>query len=189
MDKLQEFICTKINHDIIGHVGAVCNAVELLEEDDMEFIEEIKSVLKISSFVLASRLKYYRIAFGLSNAQADNIDNIIKSYVQSVASKNYPINISVEAFDKEFLKPILLIIMIVCEIIYKGGEIFLRGNKLEVKAFAYNKEKLDNLQDLSSAKLAPANCAYFYLYELLGEVNKNLSVVRQDEERLIIEVV
>ena len=34
--ELAELICTRISHDVIGNVGAVSNAVELLEEGDME---------------------------------------------------------------------------------------------------------------------------------------------------------
>lgn len=34
---LSEIICTRISHDLIGNIGAVSNAVELLEDGDMDF--------------------------------------------------------------------------------------------------------------------------------------------------------
>lgn len=56
--ELAELICTRISHDVIGNVGAVSNAVELLEEGDMDFLDDIRSILKVSSSVLSARLKF-----------------------------------------------------------------------------------------------------------------------------------
>ena len=53
---VSELICTRISHDLIGNIGAVSNAVELLEEGDMDFLDDIKSILKTSSGVLSARL-------------------------------------------------------------------------------------------------------------------------------------
>ena len=47
--QLSELICTRISHDLIGNIGAVGNAVELLEDGDMDFLDDIKSILQISS--------------------------------------------------------------------------------------------------------------------------------------------
>ena len=33
-NKVCELVCTRLSHDIIGNIGAVANAVELLEEGD-----------------------------------------------------------------------------------------------------------------------------------------------------------
>ena len=51
-DNMTELVCTRISHDVIGNIGAVANAVELLEEGDMDFIDDIRSILKVSSKVL-----------------------------------------------------------------------------------------------------------------------------------------
>ena len=60
---VSELICTRISHDIIGNIGAVSNASELLEEGDIEFLDDIKSILKTSAFNLSSRMKFFRMAF------------------------------------------------------------------------------------------------------------------------------
>ena len=38
--KILETVCTRMSHDLIGNIGAVANAVELLEEGDMDFIDD-----------------------------------------------------------------------------------------------------------------------------------------------------
>ena len=45
---ITELVCTRVSHDLIGNIGALGNAVELLEDGDNDFLPEIKSMLKIS---------------------------------------------------------------------------------------------------------------------------------------------
>ena len=73
---ISELICTRISHDLIGNIGAFANAVELLEDEDHDFIDEIKNTLKTSSEVLTARLKFFRMAFGLTNANLENIERL-----------------------------------------------------------------------------------------------------------------
>ena len=76
---ISELICTRISHDLIGNIGAVANAVELLEEGDMDFLDDIRSILKVSSQVLAARLKFFRMAFGLENANLEDASLVRKT--------------------------------------------------------------------------------------------------------------
>lgn len=59
VSEISELVCTRISHDLIGNIGAVSNAVELLEEGDMDFMDDIRSILKVSSGVLTARLKFF----------------------------------------------------------------------------------------------------------------------------------
>ena len=74
--KLSQIICTRISHDLIGNIGAVSNAVELLEEGDMDFMDDIKSILQVSSEVLSSRLKFFRLAYGLDNSNINDSNTL-----------------------------------------------------------------------------------------------------------------
>ena len=74
---LTQAVSTRISHDLIGNIGAVSNAVELLEEGDMDFLPDIKSILNTSSSVLSARLKFFRMAFGLDNSNLENLAIIV----------------------------------------------------------------------------------------------------------------
>lgn len=87
---LSEIICTRISHDLIGNIGAVSNAVELLEDGDMDFLDDIKSILNVSSHVLSARMKFFRMAFGLDSSNLENAEMIVKTceeYVQTIGNQ------------------------------------------------------------------------------------------------------
>ena len=124
---VSEYISTRICHDIIGNIGAVANAVELLEEGDLDFMDDIKSILKTSSSVLTARMKFFRIAFGLSNAQINNVielENIIKNYLKTVGGKTPP-ELDCNINECKTCKAILLLAMIMADIMIKGGTIHI----------------------------------------------------------------
>ena len=98
--EIAEIISTRISHDLIGNIGAVGNAVELLEEGDMDFLDDIKSILKISSGVLNSRMKFFRMAFGLSNANLEDslvVEKTIRDYLSTLGNKNFPIELDLSS--------------------------------------------------------------------------------------------
>jgi hypothetical protein len=70
--------------------------VELLEEGDMDFIDDIKSILGVSSKNLAARLKFFRMAFGLNNANLENKETVVKTvqdYLHTIGNKDFPITL------------------------------------------------------------------------------------------------
>ena len=94
--ELSELICTRISHDLIGNIGAVANAVELMDEDP-EAIDDAKSILSISSKVLTARLKFFRLAFGLNNTGVKTIAEITaptEEYIATVGSRTAPIKLN-----------------------------------------------------------------------------------------------
>ena len=131
---ISELICTRISHDLIGNIGAVSNAVELLEEGDMDFLDDIKSILKTSSSVLSARLKFFRMAFGLANANLEDIEQVqevTKAYLNTVGGKNSP-TISFKLSDTQYSKAIMLIVMAISDLLVKGGkiEVWEQGEKV-----------------------------------------------------------
>ncbi len=162
MDRfVSELICTRLSHDIIGNVGAVANAVELLEEGDMDFWDDIKSILKTSSGVLAARLKFFRMAFGLDNANLDSLEqvkNVTAAYLATVGGKNPPA-LDFALSDSRYAKAVMLLVMASADLLIKGGTITVaeRGGKVEVSVAAETRLAADKLaQSLNVLKAAAA---------------------------------
>lgn len=121
-----ELICTRISHDLIGNIGAVSNAVELLEEGDMDFIGDIRSILKTSSQVLTARLKFFRMAFGLANANLEDRGLVVKTteeYLKTIGNQNFPITLEAGSFQPASSKMFMLCAMIMADTVIKGGNI------------------------------------------------------------------
>ena len=109
-----ELICTRISHDLIGNIGAVSNAVELLEEGDMDFLDDIRSILKTSSQVLSARLKFFRMAFGLVNANLEDKSLVVKTtedYLKTIGNQNFPIKLEAGDFSPASAKIFMICAM------------------------------------------------------------------------------
>lgn len=190
---ISELICTRLSHDIIGNIGAVSNAVELLEEGDADFMDDIKSILKTSSAVLTARLKFFRMAFGLNNAAVNDlpvVETAIRNYLQTVGSKNYPIELEVKVQSPDLGKILMLESMLAADIMIKGGKISIvqNGYKLYLKVSGVGKLSAEKTEILSAvvlgqgeekaAQYAPA----YYLKEILDEAGLSVKTNIADAE-------
>ena len=189
-----ELICTRLSHDIVGNIGAVSNAVELLEEGDMDFIEDIKSILKASSQTLASRLKFFRMVFGLSNANLEDaavVEKTAKDYLLTIGNKDFPVNLEFNIGTKSLRKQALLMVMIMADALIRGGklEVFEKDGKVisrieaTAKVSADKLEKIHNIlvdeNTLADAGMAPL----FALIEWVGRSHINL---RADQDFIML---
>ncbi len=177
--KISELICTRLSHDIAGNIGAVANAVELLEEGDIDFLDDIKGILKTSSQVLAARLKFFRMTFGLENADladAAKVSAVAQAYVAAVSGKNPP-TLAFSAQEAAAHRVMLAAVMLCADVLIKGGKITAAGRigqavvAVEPTA-AINSERWQRIRDILSgaeieavAQDAPA----FFLHEFCRE--------------------
>lgn len=134
---VSELICTRISHDIIGNIGAVANASELLEEGDMDFLDDIKNILKTSSFNLTARMKFFRMAFGVDNNNLANMDLVKKTsedYLHSLGSAEYPIELKWNINNPDKSKDAMIMLMIMADLLIRGGKIEIHENNNQIIA-------------------------------------------------------
>lgn len=196
--ELAELICTRISHDVIGNVGAVSNAVELLEEGDMDFLDDIRSILKVSSSVLSARLKFFRLAFGLSNANLEDfrqVKSAAENYLKTLGSRNYPLSLELELHSAAFARQALVGIMIAADMLIKGGKIEARevGGRLAVITHCEtppSAEKIRNIKTVLSGG-RPENMAQyapvFYLKSLMTSQKQVIRLIETPAFGLMME--
>ncbi|HXQ51550.1 MAG TPA: histidine phosphotransferase family protein [Stellaceae bacterium] len=66
--RVVELLCGRLCHELISPVGAINNGVELLSEDDPEFVKEAMGLIGQSARKAGQRLQFYRFAYGTSGA-------------------------------------------------------------------------------------------------------------------------
>jgi histidine phosphotransferase ChpT len=175
---ITEIVCTRISHDLIGNIGALANALELMEDDDIDFMEEIKSTLNFSSTVLMSRLKFFRMVFGLNNANlknADTVRNISQNYVKSL-NPHHPIDIDISPINgqSDLNRVIMLAVMLCSDIIVKGGKITIKTDSQQITTnvtslFPLAQDKIIEINNIIKG-IYPENLSQyaplFYLQEM-----------------------
>ena len=66
---LAAMLCAKICHDLISPVGALGNAVEILDdEDSQDMYEDAIELVRTSSRQASAKLKFLRIALGAAGS-------------------------------------------------------------------------------------------------------------------------
>jgi histidine phosphotransferase ChpT len=62
--RVLELLTARLCHDLIGPVAAIANGVELLGEDDPDFVRDAVALVGDSARKAVRRLQFYRFAYG-----------------------------------------------------------------------------------------------------------------------------
>jgi histidine phosphotransferase ChpT len=64
--RVLELLAARLCHELISPIGAIANGVELLGEDDPEFVRDATALIGQSAKKAGQRLQFYRFAYGSS---------------------------------------------------------------------------------------------------------------------------
>jgi histidine phosphotransferase ChpT len=66
--RVLELLSSRLCHELISPVGAINNGIELMDEDDPEFVKEATKLIGNSARTAGRRLDFYRFAYGTGRA-------------------------------------------------------------------------------------------------------------------------
>jgi histidine phosphotransferase ChpT len=72
--RVLELLCGRLCHELISPVGAINNGVELLDEEDPDFVKEAMGLIGQSARRAGQRLQFYRFAYGTAGASGSTVD-------------------------------------------------------------------------------------------------------------------
>ena len=192
---LAEVIATRLSHDLIGNIGAVCNGVELLKEGDEQDIDDVKNILDFSSAVLSKRLKFFRLCFGLSNATVKDmyeLKSISEDYLSTIGNPNYKIELILNISTHKIFKFVMPAIMMMADVIIKGGKIVVNETEcsLNIEVSSDNNLNVSKLKGiesvLNSLEVSENISSYAPLYYLIANTNNSNAKVKLVNNTLVI---
>jgi histidine phosphotransferase ChpT len=125
--RVLELICARFTHELVSPVGAVANGIELLGEDDPDFVREALQLVGQSARTASRRLQFYRFAYGTLPAAASvKPDELLLGFLDGgkvEADWTGPVS----ALSQEWQRLACNLAAIAAECLVRGGKITLRS--------------------------------------------------------------
>lgn len=131
--ELASLLCSRLCHDLLSPVGALNNGLELMaDEQDPEMRERCLELLAESAKASASKLKFFRLAFGAGGGFGEEIDTReARTALEGLfgAEKKIELGwmVAAEKLPKEAVKVLLNLALV-------AGDALVRGGRLDIGA-------------------------------------------------------
>lgn len=127
---LAALLCSRVCHDVISPVGAIVNALEVLEEDDPAMKDFALDLIKKSARNASARLQFARLAFGAAGSAGAMIDLGDAGAVANGFLNDEKLSLDWEApralLPKNQVKLLLNLLVLATQAIPRGGKIVAR---------------------------------------------------------------
>lgn len=205
---LAEIWCSKLCHDLVSPVGAICNGVEFLQESGGGASEAVELIAQ-SAGMASDRLKFFRTAYGAAGGQVamslDEISQLAASFLNWTKSDlSVPADQAMAVFPEGLGKVFLNHLALMESCLIYGGQIRLEPEGLffdqqqRISGFALAAEgRKAELNDADRQALlgetppedVTARSVHAYMTGLLTRrMGQNVRVENHDETRLTVYV-
>ena len=130
---LASLLCSRLCHDLLSPVGALNNGLELMaDEQDPEMRERCLELLAESAKASASKLKFFRLAFGAAGGFGDMIDTReAKAALEGLFGADKRVELGWLVEDDDLPKGAVKLLLNLALI---AGDALVRGGRLDVGA-------------------------------------------------------
>ena len=135
--ELASLLCSRLCHDLLSPVGALNNGIELLaDEQDPDMRERCLELLAESARASASKLKFFRLAFGAGGGFGDEIDTReARTALEGLYGADKRIELGWMVADDKLPKGAIKLLLNLAMI---AGDALVRGGRLDVGAERLN---------------------------------------------------
>ena len=128
---LAALLCSRVCHDVISPVGAIVNALEVLEEDDPSMRDFALELIKKSARNASARLQFARLAFGAAGSAGAMIDLGDAGNVANGFLNDEKLSLDWDApralLPKNQVKLVLNLLVIAAQAVPRGGKLVSRA--------------------------------------------------------------
>ncbi len=130
-------LCSRLCHDLLSPVGALNNGLELLaDETDPAMRDRCMELLHDSARVSASKLKFFRLAFGAAGGFGELVEtHEARNAIEGLVGENKRINfvwaVETTAMPKSAVKVLLNLVLVATESLVRGGLMEVGGEDNE----------------------------------------------------------
>lgn len=124
-------LCSRLCHDLLSPVGALNNGLELLaDETDPAMRERVLELLTASATASASKLKFFRLAFGAAGGFGETVDTReARLAVEGLFADNRKLELGWMVDEGALPKPVIKVLLNLALI---AGDALVRGGKLDI---------------------------------------------------------
>jgi histidine phosphotransferase ChpT len=128
---LASLLCSRLCHDLLSPVGALNNGLELMaDEQDPEMRERCLELLNESARASASKLKFFRLAFGAAGGFGDQVDTReARAALEGLFGADKRVELGWMVADDELPKGAVKLLLNLALI---AGDALVRGGRLDV---------------------------------------------------------
>lgn len=131
-------LASRLCHDLLSPIGALNNGIELLaDEHDPEMRERCMELLAESARTSATKLKFFRLAFGAAGGFDDEIDSreaktAIEGLVGNTGRVDLEWMVEQPSMTKAKIKILLNLALIAADALVRGGTLLVGAEGAEI---------------------------------------------------------
>lgn len=116
--RVLELLSSRLCHELISPVGAINNGIELMDEDDPEFIKDATKLIATSARTAGKRLDFYRFAYG--SGRAGTARDVVMGLLEGGKSR-CEWDAGVSALSTEWQRVACNLVVLATEALPRGG--------------------------------------------------------------------
>lgn len=195
-------LCSRLCHDLLSPIGALNNGLELLaDETDPAMRARCMELLADSARVSASKLKFFRLAFGAAGGFGEEVaTREARAAIEGLIGENKRIEldwvVEVPTMPKAAIKVLLNLVLIASESLVRGGRMEIGGEdnaghleivvKVEGARLVLDPEiRRILIEGQGSDEVTPRAAAAYMVHALVTESGGSMQVFEPDEGVMI----